>query len=302
MKLKDESLRRYFSLWWKYLTLSTPYKELCEAIDEFQKALPLPQNFQNYNPGNTQDFYMWRKWLGNIKEQYDTERWQREFSRMIVYTYPLFQNVFNDDFELFFIRAKKYLDTIDVTEDGPSVWGAEEDLHELLTDYNNFLVEELGRKATVEEFIDRFVHNMQNLTANLKPLVCVNINAKKTRIDYDFQKWLQKQRENVFLAMNNPNSLLKTLQTMRDSHLITLREYIEIYIKTNDLNLTEYIKERFPEDKVGSGRTDLMRNRRYVKRIVSNAELFVFPGKYSDEYKDKYDEGGRIKSSLKIIW
>lgn len=200
-------LRTQYIYWREFLLRSKKYKMVCDTIRETKERVGWPEQFNNWVSSNGDLNYGYIDWvMGNkvntiIKHRFVQERIQ--FSTdLTLKVYPLFQDIFQSDFEEVWDRVQIYYTGTSHPKTVSDGVGFIADLFEAV---ERGLTATLQREPSLGEIKEEYFSELRHLDKSRRMFSVASFGYTKNKIVSDFRDELSRIFKRV--GADKPNRL-----------------------------------------------------------------------------------------------
>lgn len=288
-----QMLRTQYSYWREFLLRSKKYEMVCEAIRETKESVGWPEQFKNWVTSNGELNYDYLEWVIdndiNTKAKHKFAQNGLQFSSHLTASiYPLFQDIFRNDFEETWNRVLIYYTGASSPK---AVYDGVRAVAELFEGVEIGLSATLQHEPSLKEFKEEFFSALVQLDKSRRLLSVASFGYTKNKIVSDFRDELSKLF--VRVGSDKPSRLIQYPWAIYEPTGSITPEQFNKYLKSYDAkagtaSTREAMRLIYPEldPDVSENYEEYERSfRRHcakAKRLIQNAEIANFPGKITN--------------------
>jgi hypothetical protein len=285
-----ETLRIQYHYWREFLLRSKKYAIVCEAIREMKENVGCPEQFKNWTINNGEMNAGYIEWAMNNNVntkvmRLSTQRGVQFSSQLIISIYPLFQDIYLNDFDDVWHRVETYYTD---TSHPKTIYDGVGAVAELFGYVEHSLYATLKHEPSLAEFKEEYFAALSRFDQSRRLLSVAPFGYPKNKIVADFREELS--RLFVRVGADKPSRLVQFPWAIYEPTGPIIPEQLDVYLKAFDAKESaasprEALLQMYPTLDFGTSENfeDCERSfRRHcakAKRLIQNAETANFPGK-----------------------
>lgn len=288
-----QTLRTQYIYWRKFLLRSKKYEMVCEAIRETKESVGWPEQFNNWVLSNGELNYDYLDWV--IDKDINTKAKQKFAQRRLQFSshltaniYPLFQDIFRNDFEDTWRRVLIYYTDASSPKAVRDGVGA---VAELFEGVEIGLTATLQREPTLKEFKEEYFSALAQRDKSRRLLSVASFGYTKNKIVADFRNELSKLF--VRVGSDKPSRLIQFSWAIYEPTGSIIPDQLDLYLKSYDAkagmaSTREAMRLIYPEldpdisENYEEYERSFRRHCAKANQLIRNAEIANFPGKISN--------------------